>query len=117
MVITTTRCRHPMLDKKREFVMTTTEIDVIDDGIGIACSFCGQSQEKVKKLIAGPNVYTCEECVALMVDIIREEVDPNFMVKSINLEMEQDGKPWELVYLLRQKKLAWIIKSEVQTIL
>jgi hypothetical protein len=37
------------------------------------CSFCGKSQHDVKKLIAGPSVYICDECVELCVDIIREE--------------------------------------------
>ena len=37
------------------------------------CSFCGKSQHEVKKLIAGPNVFVCDECVDLCVDIIREE--------------------------------------------
>ncbi len=39
------------------------------------CSFCGKSQAEVKKLIAGPAVYICDECVALCNDIIAEEVD------------------------------------------
>jgi ATP-dependent Clp protease ATP-binding subunit ClpX len=38
------------------------------------CSFCGKSQHEVKKLIAGPSVYVCDECVDLCNDIIREEV-------------------------------------------
>ena len=37
------------------------------------CSFCGKSQHEVKKLIAGPNVFICNECVDLCTDIIREE--------------------------------------------
>ena len=39
----------------------------------ISCSFCGKSQEEVKKLIAGPNVYICNECVVLCKDILVEE--------------------------------------------
>jgi ATP-dependent Clp protease ATP-binding subunit ClpX len=39
------------------------------------CSFCGKSQGEVKKLIAGPAVYICNECVALCNDIISEEVE------------------------------------------
>ena len=38
------------------------------------CSFCGKSQDEVKKLIAGPSVYICNECVDLCNDIIEEEV-------------------------------------------
>ena len=38
------------------------------------CSFCGKSQHEVTKLIAGPSVFICDECVALCNDIIREEL-------------------------------------------
>jgi ATP-dependent Clp protease ATP-binding subunit ClpX len=41
----------------------------------LSCSFCGKSQKEVKKLIAGPTVYICDECIALCNDIIAEEVD------------------------------------------
>ena len=37
------------------------------------CSFCGKSQHEVKKLIAGPTVFICDECVELCMDIIKEE--------------------------------------------
>ena len=37
------------------------------------CSFCGKSQHEVRKLIAGPSVYVCDECVALCNEIINEE--------------------------------------------
>ncbi|MFO0683048.1 MAG: ATP-dependent Clp protease ATP-binding subunit ClpX [Sandaracinus sp.] len=47
-----------------------------DDGHGnLQCSFCGKSQKEVKKLIAGPTVYICDECIALCNEIIAEEVD------------------------------------------
>ena len=38
------------------------------------CSFCGKSQHEVRKLIAGPSVFICDECVDLCNDIIREEI-------------------------------------------
>ena len=41
----------------------------------LICSFCGKSQDEVKKLIAGPNIYICDECVELCNDILREEVE------------------------------------------
>jgi hypothetical protein len=40
----------------------------------LACSFCMKSQKVVRKLIAGPNVYICDECIRLCVDIISEEI-------------------------------------------
>ena len=45
------------------------------------CSFCGKSQHEVRKLIAGPTVFICDECVELCMDIIREEHKTS-MVKS-----------------------------------
>ncbi len=50
------------------------------------CSFCGKSQHEVRKLIAGPTVFICDECVELCMDIIREE-HKNNLVKS------RDGVP------------------------
>ena len=46
-----------------------------NDGKILYCSFCGKSQHEVRKLIAGPSVYICDECVELCNDIIREELD------------------------------------------
>jgi ATP-dependent Clp protease ATP-binding subunit ClpX len=51
---------------------------VIESGDGgvkstLYCSFCGKSQHEVRKLIAGPNVFICNECVELCADIIKEE--------------------------------------------
>ncbi len=54
--------------------------DTKDSGSGeegsklLYCSFCGKSQHEVRKLIAGPSVFICDECVDLCNDIIREEV-------------------------------------------
>jgi len=41
----------------------------------LACSFCGKRQDEVWKLIAGPSVYICDECVALCVDILADQGD------------------------------------------
>ena len=45
------------------------------EGKPFHCSFCGKSQNEVKKLIAGPSVYVCDECITLCNDIIREEAE------------------------------------------
>jgi ATP-dependent Clp protease ATP-binding subunit ClpX len=50
------------------------------------CSFCGKSQHEVRKLIAGPTVFICDECVELCMDIIGEE-NKSSLVKS------RDGIP------------------------
>src|SRR5277367_6520401 len=47
-----------------------------DDAHGnLSCSFCGKNQKEVKKLIAGPTVYICDECIGLCNDIIDEEIE------------------------------------------
>ena len=50
------------------------------------CSFCGKSQHEVRKLIAGPTVFICDECVELCMDIIKEESKDIFV-------KHQDGLP------------------------
>ena len=39
----------------------------------VRCSFCGRTQDEVKRLIAGPNAYICNECVDICADLVREE--------------------------------------------
>ena len=58
-----------------------------DSGKLLYCSFCGKSQHEVRKLIAGPSVYVCDECVELCNDIIREEI------KEISPKQDQDRLP------------------------
>ena len=54
--------------------MTDNTNDTDDNGKLLYCSFCGKSQHEVRKLIAGPSVFICDECVDLCNDIIREEI-------------------------------------------
>jgi hypothetical protein len=54
------------------------------------CSFCGKSQHDVRKLIAGPAVYICDECAELCMDIVREETP---LWKVVNLLSSAAGKP------------------------
>src|SRR5215216_5353243 len=54
------------------------------------CSFCGKSQHDVRKLIAGPSVYICDECVELCLDIIREGA-PIWKVLSLLSAAEESG--------------------------
>jgi ATP-dependent Clp protease ATP-binding subunit ClpX len=64
-----------------------TETKSGDNGKLLYCSFCGKSQHEVRKLIAGPSVYICDECVDLCNDIIREEI------KEIAPKREGDELP------------------------
>ncbi|MAF98607.1 MAG: ATP-dependent Clp protease ATP-binding subunit ClpX [Micavibrio sp.] len=61
--------------------------DKTDSKNTLYCSFCGKSQHEVRKLIAGPNVFVCNECVELCMDIIREE-DKTQLVRD-----GEDGVP------------------------
>ncbi|SHH26173.1 ATP-dependent Clp protease ATP-binding subunit ClpX [Tepidibacter thalassicus] len=49
-----------------------------EDKKHLKCSFCGKNQEQVRRLIAGPNVYICDECVELCEEIIKEEFEESF---------------------------------------
>ncbi|AKH20230.1 ATP-dependent Clp protease ATP-binding subunit ClpX [Sedimenticola thiotaurini] len=68
-----------------------------DDGKLLYCSFCGKSQHEVRKLIAGPSVFICDECVELCNDIIREEMQEGGVETAGKLP-----KPHELSALLDQ---------------
>jgi ATP-dependent Clp protease ATP-binding subunit ClpX len=67
-----------------------------DSGKLLYCSFCGKSQHEVRKLIAGPSVFVCDECVELCNDIIREEVED----KSANLGGSKLPTPHEINKIL-----------------
>ena len=56
-----------------------------EDGKLLYCSFCGKSQHEVRKLIAGPSVFICDECVELCNDIIREEMNESSSDSSSSL--------------------------------
>jgi len=63
----------------------------------LTCSFCGKSQEEVKKLIAGPAVYICDECIELCNDIIAEEMK---MEETLGPDMKKLPKPREIKEIL-----------------
>jgi ATP-dependent Clp protease ATP-binding subunit ClpX len=63
------------------------------------CSFCGKSQHEVKKLIAGPSVFICDECVDLCNDIIREEIQSLNEIKSADKKLPT---PQEICSILDQ---------------
>lgn len=55
-----------------------------DDKKQLCCSFCGKPQDKVRRLVAGPDVYICDECIELCMDIIEEEFDD--ALENLDLE-------------------------------
>ena len=68
-----------------------------DSGKILYCSFCGKSQHEVRKLIAGPSVFICDECVELCNDIIREELEEKGATTRSHLP-----KPREILEALDQ---------------
>ncbi len=70
----------------------------ISDGADLLkCSFCGKSQKQVKKLIAGPGVYICDECIDLCNEIIEEE-----LAEATELGLTELPKPKEIFEFLEQ---------------
>jgi ATP-dependent Clp protease ATP-binding subunit ClpX len=67
----------------------------IGDSDLLKCSFCGKSQKQVKKLIAGPGVYICDECIDLCNEIIEEELSD-----SAELKLDELPKPQEIYSFL-----------------
>jgi ATP-dependent Clp protease ATP-binding subunit ClpX len=70
-----------------------------DHGGSLVCSFCGKSQKEVKKLIAGPTVYICDECIGLCNDIIAEEFENE---EAQNKTRQSIPKPSEIKSILDQ---------------
>ena len=68
-----------------------------ESGDLLKCSFCGKSQKSVKKLIAGPGVYICDECIDLCNEIIEEE-----LTDSVDIGLEKLPKPREIFDFLRE---------------
>ncbi|MBW6462868.1 MAG: ATP-dependent Clp protease ATP-binding subunit ClpX [Bacillota bacterium] len=58
----------------------------------LKCSFCGKSQEQVRKLVAGPGVYICDECIELCNEIIEEEIGDETELGKVELPKPQDIK-------------------------
>ena len=74
-----------------------------DDGKELKCSFCGKPQSRVRKLIAGPNVYICDECIGVCTTILDDELDlmPEYEPQSHALEKpEHLPTPQELKKVL-----------------
>ena len=86
-----------------------------DDPSGeLVCSFCGKSQDEVKKLIAGPSVYICDECVSLCNEIIQEEYEQ----EEKNKQKDLLPKPHEIKknldqYVIEQERAKKVLSVAV----
>ncbi len=77
----------------------------------LKCSFCGKSQKQVKKLIAGPGVYICDECIDLCNEIIEEELS-----ESSDLKLEELPKPQEIYNFLADYVIGQDVAKKVLSV-
>src|SRR5438874_4033136 len=77
--------------------MTRDRMFRFGDGEKLKCSFCGKSQDQVRKLVAGPGVYICDECIELCTEIVEEELGTEEEV-----EFKDVPKPREICEILKE---------------
>ena len=84
-----------------------------DGGDLLKCSFCGKSQKQVKKLIAGPGVYICDECIDLCNEIIEEELSQNTEVRFDDLPKPREIYEYLNDYIIGQEQAKKILSVAV----
>jgi len=84
-----------------------------DDGKLLYCSFCGKSQHEVRKLIAGPSVFICDECVELCNDIIREEMQDGSAEGDSSLPKPQEINATLEQYVIGQARAKKVLSVAV----
>ena len=84
-----------------------------DRGGDLVCSFCGKSQDEVKKLIAGPTVYICDECIELCNDIIAEEFEKEEAAKLSSVPKPSEIRDAIDDYVIGQERAKKILSVAV----
>src|SRR5471032_2665830 len=84
-----------------------------DGGDLLKCSFCGKSQKQVKKLIAGPGVYICDECIDLCNEIIEEELSQGTEVRFDDLPKPREIYGYLNDYIIGQEQAKKILAVAV----
>ena len=84
-----------------------------DDKKKVRCSFCNKSQEQVRKLIAGPNVYICDECIEICSEIIQDEFDNEPSDSEINLLKPKEIKEFLDDYVIGQEQAKKVLSVAV----
>lgn len=82
-------------------------------GTVLHCSFCGKSQDEVKKLIAGPTVYICDECIELCNEIIAEEIEERFIPGKFTVPKPAEIKAKLDEYVIDQEQAKKILSVAV----
>ena len=80
------------------------------------CSFCGKSQHEVRKLIAGPTVFICDECVELCMDIIREENKTSIGKSRAGVPSPQEIKGVLDDYVIGQERAKRVVGGGSQSL-
>ncbi|WP_302739006.1 ATP-dependent Clp protease ATP-binding subunit ClpX [uncultured Clostridium sp.] len=75
-----------------------------EDKKQLKCSFCGKNQDQVKRLIAGPGVYICDECIDLCSDIIQDEFEDNLELDTTALPKPNEIKEYLDQYVIGQER-------------
>ena len=85
-----------------------------EDRSKLRCSFCGKTQDQVRKLIAGPNVYICDECVDICAEIVEEEFETEEYTDSdINLLKPEEIKEFLDQYVIGQEEAKKVLAVSV----
>ena len=79
----------------------------------LKCSFCGKSQKQVKKLIAGPGVYICDECIDLCNEIIEEELSQSSEVRFDELPKPREIYQYLNDYVIGQDQAKKILEEKL----
>ncbi|MDO5127529.1 MAG: ATP-dependent Clp protease ATP-binding subunit ClpX [Eubacteriales bacterium] len=79
----------------------------------VKCSFCNKSQEQVRKLIAGPNVYICDECIEICSEIIQDEFENELLDTDINLLKPMEIKEFLDDYVIGQETAKKVLSVAV----
>jgi len=82
-------------------------------GAVLHCSFCGKSQDEVRKLIAGPTVYICDECIELCNEIIAEETEERFVPGRLTVPKPMEIKTKLDEYVIGQEHAKKILSVAV----
>ncbi len=85
----------------------------VDDRKKLRCSFCNKSQEQVRKLIAGPGVYICDECIEICSEIIQDEFDNDVADSDINLLKPKEIKEFLDDYVIGQDEAKKVLSVAV----
>src|SRR3954464_14637524 len=87
-----------VIDKKDYVIQGVKIMFKFNDEKGqLKCSFCGKTQDQVRKLVAGPGVYICDECIELCTEIVEEELG-----HEEELDLKDVPKPMEIRGILDQ---------------